>query len=240
MESSTGRPVLTTVDRARIKELEQENRELKRAKEILRKASAYLAQAELDRRPRSAAVWRSTRSSRRSMSGSATTPAIASCTAPIDYAGRAAEAWIGWSQPYRLAPFVRLARTVREYLDGILAFLDSRLTNTRLEGMTNKARLDGVGRENNGYAEQQLMPSNLWATGHGAGPRRRTDAWTLNPPDPRHASMPAASSSPTRPAAEVAWTRRRTDRPRAAPATRPPSRTPPPSRSAPFAPARSA
>ena len=33
-------------------ELERENRELKRANEILRKASAYFAQAELDRRPK--------------------------------------------------------------------------------------------------------------------------------------------------------------------------------------------
>ena len=37
-------------DAARIKDLEQEVRELKRANEILRKASAYFAQAELDRR----------------------------------------------------------------------------------------------------------------------------------------------------------------------------------------------
>ena len=36
-------------DRARMKALEQENRELRRANEILRKASAYFAQAELDR-----------------------------------------------------------------------------------------------------------------------------------------------------------------------------------------------
>jgi len=35
-----------------MKELERENRELKRANEILRKASAYFAQAELDSRPR--------------------------------------------------------------------------------------------------------------------------------------------------------------------------------------------
>ena len=34
----------------RLKQLERENRELKRANEILRKASAYFAQAELDRR----------------------------------------------------------------------------------------------------------------------------------------------------------------------------------------------
>ena len=42
---------LTTDERQRLKKLERENRELKRANEILRKASAYFAQAELDRRP---------------------------------------------------------------------------------------------------------------------------------------------------------------------------------------------
>jgi transposase-like protein len=46
------RPGLTTDERQRLKEFERENRELKRANEILRKASAYFAQAELDRRPR--------------------------------------------------------------------------------------------------------------------------------------------------------------------------------------------
>ena len=46
------RPGLTTGERERLKELERENRDLKRANEILRKASAYFAQAELDRRPK--------------------------------------------------------------------------------------------------------------------------------------------------------------------------------------------
>ena len=46
------RPGLTTEERARLKELERENRGLRRANEILKKASAYFAQAELDRRPR--------------------------------------------------------------------------------------------------------------------------------------------------------------------------------------------
>jgi transposase len=41
---------LTGSERERLKELERENRELKRANEILRKASAFFAQAELDRR----------------------------------------------------------------------------------------------------------------------------------------------------------------------------------------------
>ena len=43
---------LTSTDRERLKQLERDNRELKRANEILRKASAYFAQAELDRRPK--------------------------------------------------------------------------------------------------------------------------------------------------------------------------------------------
>lgn len=42
----------TTDEKKRLKELEREVRELKRANEILRKASAYFAQAELDRRPK--------------------------------------------------------------------------------------------------------------------------------------------------------------------------------------------
>ena len=44
------RPGLSTDERERVKHLEKENRELKRANEILRTASAYFAQAELDRR----------------------------------------------------------------------------------------------------------------------------------------------------------------------------------------------
>ena len=44
------RPGLTTSERERLQELEREVRELTRANEILRNASAYFAQAELDRR----------------------------------------------------------------------------------------------------------------------------------------------------------------------------------------------
>ena len=44
------RPGLTTDERARMKELERENRELRRANEIIKKAAAFFAQAELDRR----------------------------------------------------------------------------------------------------------------------------------------------------------------------------------------------
>ena len=50
-ERDKGRkPGLTTDERERLKALERENKELRRANEILRKASAFFAQAELDRR----------------------------------------------------------------------------------------------------------------------------------------------------------------------------------------------
>jgi len=51
VERDTGqRPGPTTADAARVKELERENRELRTANEILRTASAFFAQAELDRK----------------------------------------------------------------------------------------------------------------------------------------------------------------------------------------------
>ena len=53
VERDSGRrPGLTTDEKQRLKDLEREVRELRRANEILRKASAFFAQAELDRRPR--------------------------------------------------------------------------------------------------------------------------------------------------------------------------------------------
>ena len=61
------RPGLTTRERERLKELEREVRELKRANEILRKAFAYVAQAELDRR-RTSPRW------------SSSSPTIAPCS----------------------------------------------------------------------------------------------------------------------------------------------------------------
>ncbi len=47
------RPGVTTPDMQRLKELERENKELRRANEILKTASAFFAQAELDRRLKS-------------------------------------------------------------------------------------------------------------------------------------------------------------------------------------------
>ena len=46
------RPGTSTDEAARIAALERENRELRRANEILKTASAFFAAAELDRRPK--------------------------------------------------------------------------------------------------------------------------------------------------------------------------------------------
>ena len=51
VEVDTGvRDGVTTAEAQRVKELERENKELRRANEILKLASAFFAQAELDRR----------------------------------------------------------------------------------------------------------------------------------------------------------------------------------------------
>ncbi len=53
-EIDTGeRPGTTTAEAQRMKDLERENKELRRANDILRTASAFFAQAELDRKLKS-------------------------------------------------------------------------------------------------------------------------------------------------------------------------------------------
>lgn len=49
--------------------------------------------------------------------------------------------WCSWAQRCRLAPFVKLARTIRAHRDGILAAIRLGLANGRLEGLNNRVRL---------------------------------------------------------------------------------------------------
>ncbi len=50
-------------------------------------------------------------------------------------------AWLAWASRSKLRPFVKLARTIRRYRDGILAAIRLGLSNARLEGLNSKARL---------------------------------------------------------------------------------------------------
>jgi transposase len=51
------------------------------------------------------------------------------------------DAWLAWASRSRLRPFIRLARTLREHRDGILAAIELGLSNGRLEGLNSKIRL---------------------------------------------------------------------------------------------------
>ena len=48
--------------------------------------------------------------------------------------------WLSWASRSRLAPFVKLARTVRKYREGILEYVRDRLNNGRVEGLNGKIR----------------------------------------------------------------------------------------------------
>lgn len=51
------------------------------------------------------------------------------------------EDWLAWAQRSKLKPFVKLARTIREHRDGVLAAVRLGLSNGRLEGLNSKVRL---------------------------------------------------------------------------------------------------
>lgn len=48
--------------------------------------------------------------------------------------------WCRWAARARLAPFARVARTIRSHLDGIVAYVRTGLSNGRVEGLNGKAR----------------------------------------------------------------------------------------------------
>ncbi len=77
------RPAPTSAERERIRALEREVRELRQANEILRKASAYFAQAELGRRSKSrAGIAKLVGSGRSSMVGRSWRDAVRPCHLP--------------------------------------------------------------------------------------------------------------------------------------------------------------
>ena len=49
--------------------------------------------------------------------------------------------WIRWAARARLDPFKRVARTIRKHIDGIVAYVELRLTNGLVEGINAKSRM---------------------------------------------------------------------------------------------------
>ena len=59
----------------------------------------------------------------------------------LDAASENIAEWLAWASRARLEPFVRVGRTIREHLDGILAYVRTGLSNGRSEGMNGKVRV---------------------------------------------------------------------------------------------------
>lgn len=57
------------------------------------------------------------------------------------WARRRLNEWISWARRSRLPPFVKVARTIQGYLEGILGFFKTGFTTGLSEGLNNKARL---------------------------------------------------------------------------------------------------
>ena len=68
--------------------------------------------------------------------------------------------WLDWSSRSRLAPFVKLAQTVRKHAEGILAYLDTRMTNGPVEGINNKLRV--IARRAYGFHSPGALISMLF------------------------------------------------------------------------------
>jgi len=60
---------------------------------------------------------------------------------PKEEAPERLDAWMAWASRSRLRPFVKLARTIREHRQGVLAAIDIGISNGRLEALNSKVRL---------------------------------------------------------------------------------------------------
>jgi transposase len=92
-----------------------------------------------------------------------------------DDATRELDRWIAWAVRSRLKPFVKLAKTIKKYRDGILAFFKTRLTNGRAEGINNKLR--AIARRAFGFHSAEALCAMLFLCCGGI---------VLNPPLPKH------------------------------------------------------
>ena len=75
-------------------------------------------------------------------------------------AERALRDWLAWASRSRLRPFVKAARTIRKHLDGILAYVRTRLTNGLLEGINNRIRM--IARRAYGFHSHQALSAMVF------------------------------------------------------------------------------
>jgi transposase len=86
------------------------------------------------------------------------------CPQP-DEAEEMLRSWLSWAARSRLEPFRRLARTVRKHLDGILAYVRTRLTNGLVEGLNLRLRM--IARRAFGFHSAEALIAMLFLTCSG-------------------------------------------------------------------------
>ena len=89
-------------------------------------------------------------------------------------AERSLREWLSWASRSRLKPFIKVARTIREHLDGILAYVRSRMTNAFVEGINSRLRM--IARRAFGFHSHYSLIAMLFLCCGGI---------TLSPPLPR-------------------------------------------------------
>jgi transposase len=87
--------------------------------------------------------------------------------------------WLSWASRSQLRPFVRVAKTIKRYKHGILAYVRTRLSNGLTEGLNNKTRL--ITRRAYGFHSAAALTAMIHLCCGGI---------TLAPP------LPAPTSSP--------------------------------------------
>lgn len=75
-------------------------------------------------------------------------------------AERALRDWLAWASRSRLQPFVKAARTIRKHLDGILAYIRTRLSNGVVEGLNNRIRM--IARRAYGFHSHQALVAMIF------------------------------------------------------------------------------
>ena len=90
--------------------------------------------------------------------------------AALDYlqpkrARRALREWLAWASRSKLKQFVRLAKTLREHFDGIIAYISCRMTNGIVEGINNRLRM--VARRAYGFHSAKALISMLFLCNGG-------------------------------------------------------------------------
>jgi transposase len=68
--------------------------------------------------------------------------------------------WLSWASRSRLKPFVKTARTIRQHFEGVVAYVEERVTNGVVEGMNTRLRM--VARRAYGFHGPQALVAMLY------------------------------------------------------------------------------